>query len=88
MCPVQQTGQAGQRLQRKHPLSGPRLGPDRAGDMFDDVRNRLTDEDVIEVVAKYPNLLTIDLWGCEKLTDAAIVEIARHCPQLQTLIVT
>ena len=51
-------------------------------------RQRLTDEDVRKVVAKFPNLIEIDLAGCEKLTDAAIVEIARHCPQLQSLDVT
>ena len=30
----------------------------------------------------------LTVWGCNKLTDAAIMEVAAKCPQLQSLDVT
>ena len=50
-----------------------------------DERKAISDEDIRGVVAKFPGLVEIDLAGCEQLTDSSIVEIAKHCPELQSL---
>ena len=50
-----------------------------------DERKAISNEDIRGVVTKFPGLAEIDLAGCEQLTDSSIVEIAKHCPELQSL---
>ena len=50
-----------------------------------DERKAISDEDIRGVVAKFPGLVETNLAGCEQLTDSSIVEIAKHCPKLQSL---
>ena len=57
-------------------------------DTVSDERKAISDEDIRGVVAKFPGLVEIDLACCDKLTDSSAVEVAKHCPELQSLNVT
>ena len=48
-------------------------------------RKVLSDDDVRTVLPTLSAAVEIDLTGCGQLTDAPIIEIARGCPQLQSL---
>ncbi len=41
------------------------------------VNDSITDENLIELVKKYPHLTSLDLSGCEKITDAALIKVVR-----------
>ena len=50
-----------------------------------DERKQLSDELLRGVVPSLRAVVHIDLQSCDKLTDASIVEVARGCPQLQSI---
>lgn len=45
----------------------------------------LSDEDLVAIVQRTPNLRTLDLRACEMITDASLYQVAQCCPQLETL---
>ena len=46
-------------------------------------RYDVSDADVAQIAARYPNLRVVDLSGCDRITDVCIVALAGSCPQLK-----
>ncbi|AIK96574.1 hypothetical protein [Candidatus Odyssella acanthamoebae] len=45
----------------------------------------ITDENLIKLVKKYPNITSLNLEECEELTDVALLTVAKMCPNLTSL---
>jgi len=45
----------------------------------------LSDDNLIEIVKRTPNLKTLDLRASEMITDASLYQVAQSCPHLETL---
>ncbi|KAF6013502.1 hypothetical protein HII13_001318 [Brettanomyces bruxellensis] len=45
----------------------------------------LSDDNLIEIVKRTPNLKTLDLRASEMITDASLYQVAQNCPHLETL---
>ncbi|VEU23019.1 DEKNAAC104083 [Brettanomyces naardenensis] len=45
----------------------------------------ISDDDLVSIIHKAPNLHTLDLRACEMITDASLYEVAQNCRALETL---
>lgn len=50
--------------------------------------NNFDQRDLIAVLKKTPELLTVNVCGCRQLTDAFLHAVVEHCPKIQRVVAT